>query len=60
KMANKDEFDFSNLCFASNAEPNMLDETLNKQPQLIDETNDLTAPETETDKFTNLEKEYIL
>ncbi|KAF0395037.1 hypothetical protein F8M41_010316 [Gigaspora margarita] len=56
-MANEDEFDFSDLCFASDAEPNTFDETLNGQPQIIDETNNLTAPETETDEFTDSEEE---
>ncbi|CAG8501858.1 24432_t:CDS:2 [Dentiscutata erythropus] len=63
KIANEDEFDFSKLCFASFIEPNMFDEPLNEQPQIIDKTNELTAPETEinefteTNKFTDLENE---
>ncbi|CAG8684169.1 2970_t:CDS:2 [Gigaspora rosea] len=40
-MANEDEFDFSDLCFAN-------------------ETNDLIAPETETEEFTDSEEELYL
>ncbi|CAG8617484.1 31587_t:CDS:1, partial [Racocetra persica] len=53
----EDKFDISDLCFASNTEPNMFDESFNGQPQIIEETNDLTAPKTETNEFTDSEEE---
>ncbi|KAF0473755.1 hypothetical protein F8M41_024845 [Gigaspora margarita] len=58
-MASDNEFNMADLCFANNVEINMFNKTLNfnKQPQMTEETTELPGTKTETDKFTNSEKE---